>query len=180
MSLHIYNPPAPHGHPVTGYVDQRSGERCGLCFSCPPDWLLDCDPVAPPFDAMGGKFRLSRRLSNFKIDTTQACAWDATVVLSPLSPPPSFLGIWSLYFGTPPESIGTGPLTWWVVADVRQFNTPNDIAAWLPDSPAAPVAGAHWTQHRFNCLGPNVFADLQLGIVGLGFPLTVKVQPLWA
>ena len=113
-------------------------------------------------------------LTSFKTHFDVACLWSCAVLLDPINTHPPYqwgdFGIWRLYYGAPPEVIGTGPVDWWLVADVRGFNTPNDIAGWLPNEPANPIAGAHWTQPNFNCLGPNTFFDFGGGdLGGLGF-----------
>jgi len=186
MSLHIYNPPAPHADPVIGYIDQAAGQRCGLCLSCPRDWLLTCTSNSLlQFAQMVGKFRLKRVLSFFKTDPQQLCTWSADVLLNPNNPGPYVqgdFGHWYLYYGTLPAQLGNSKLlAWYIEADVRSFNTPNDVAAWGPNAmnPAAPLAGGHWTQPNFNCLGPNTFTDSN-GTGGLGFPHTIDVRPLWA
>jgi hypothetical protein len=112
-------------------------------------------------------------------DGSQQCVWRNSLIIDSQTQ-----YHWYLYFGGAPVGEGSTPVGWYLVADCRSFQTPNDIGWYWLNLRAQPPA-ANWSSGAdldgWNCLGPNTLTsgsppdNTELP----SFPTQITLRPFW-
>ena len=168
MCLWLNNPPAPSCEPTTGYIDEKTGMKCGNCVCVPKYWLLIAPLTADPYmNLFLGRQVLSRDVAAFQQSFSQQCQWQIRIDLTPAGY--TQIGSTTLYFdgndwlvqflgGVPPDPLQP---------DVANYSL---HAFGQPDT------------RPFRCLKPNIFYLDNL--TGSGnfpdLPDSITLQPFWA